>query len=170
MKEAGILDPAIADTVFILKTDTLVLNKDSIITRINLVLDTAKVDSLVDRLIQLKKEGGDTRAVRHEIFKEIIPDMSYSNIDSLKVVIDKTTHYIRFEIKVDLDDDQLKIITKPTSNIPIVTSTAEINIDARKMGRFWKGVQWGSLGTILILVILWFLRGVISTAIKAYIP
>ncbi len=170
MEQAGRLDPAIADTVWILKTDTLILSKDSLVTKIKLVLDTIKIDSLIDKLAELKTKGADTRAVRHEIFKEIVPDVNYHSIDSLPVTINGQTTFIRFDIAITIQEDELLVITKPISNVPIVTSTAIVSIDARKTGRFWRGVMWGSIGTLLILVALWFLRGVIGTAIKAYIP
>ncbi len=170
MREAGILDPSIADTVWVLKTDTLMLTKDSIRTEIRLKLDTVKVDSIIEKLIYLRSQGADTRALRQEIYDELIPDMHYSNTDSLRVDINDETHYIRFNIDVNLDDDVLVITTKPTSNVPIKTSVATVAIDARKMGRWWKGFMWGGISILLILVVLWFLRGTIGTAIKAYMP
>lgn len=169
MKAKG-ASPQLFDTLRIIKTDTVYLTKDSIQIQTKLLLDTIKVDNLIEKLIIVKQEGGDIRALKKEIYQELLPDLHYKNTDSLRIVIDGKDHFVRFDMTVVIEDDVLKVSAKPVDNVPFVSVTQEINIDAKKMGRFWKGVQWGSLGTILILVILWFLRGIIGTAIKAYMP
>ena len=65
-----------------------------------------------------------------------------------------------------IEDDNLIVVGRPVDNVPFVSVKQEINIDAQKKGRFWKGFLWGGISIIAILVALWFLRGIISTAIK----
>ena len=101
MKEAGILAPQLADTVFIIERDTVVLNKDSIRFETKLLLDTIKVDNIIEKLILVRENGGDTRALKSEIYEELLPDLHYRSQDSLKVVIDEEVHWVRFDMEVD---------------------------------------------------------------------
>ncbi len=169
MEEAGRIAPNLADTVWILERDTIMLTKDSLRTEIKLTLDSGRVDSLIDKIVQLREQGLETRTITKMIYEEVIPDLNYASVDSLPIVLDGVTTFIRYDINITIKDDLLKVVTKPINNIPIVTQKAVVTIDARKMGRFWKGVMWGSIGTLLILVALWFLKGIIGTALKTYI-
>jgi hypothetical protein len=170
MKEAGILAPQLADTVFIVKMDTVILNKDSIQVRTRLLLDTVKVDRIIEKLILVREEGGDTRALKKEIYEELLPDLHYSNIDSLKITIDNKDHFVRFKMDVSIEDDDLVVTARPTDNVPFVSVKQEINIDAKKMGRFWRGFGFGSLFIIIVFIVLWFLRGTIGAYIKTIGP
>ena len=166
MKEAGILAPQLADTVFIVKMDTVILNKDSIQVRTRLLLDTVKVDRIIEKLILVREEGGDTRALKKEIYEELLPDLHYSNVDSLKITIDNKDHFVRFKMDVSIEDDVLVVTARPTDNVPFVSVKQEINIDAKKMGRFWRGFGFGSIFIIIVFIVLWFLRGTIGAYIK----
>jgi hypothetical protein len=170
MKEAGILAPQLADTIFIVKMDTVILNKDSIQVRTRLLLDTVKVDRIIEKLILVREEGGDTRALKKEIYEELLPDLHYSNIDSLKITIDNKDHFVRFKMDVSIEDDVLVVTARPTDNVPFVSVKQEINIDAKKMGRFWRGFGFGSLFIIIVFIVLWFLRGTIGAYIKTIGP
>jgi hypothetical protein len=170
MREAGILAPQLSDTIFIVKMDTVILNKDSIQVRTRLLLDTVKVDRIIEKLILVREEGGDTRALKKEIYEELLPDLHYSNIDSLKITIDNKDHFVRFKMDVSIEDDILVVTARPTDNVPFVSVKQEINIDAKKMGRFWRGFGFGSLFIIIVFVVLWFLRGTIGAYIKTIAP
>lgn len=158
------------DTVYVLKTDTIMLTKDSLITKVNLRLDTAKVDSLILELIGLKANGEPEkiRAVERLIYKEIIPDLTYTNKDSLKIMVDDKPQWVRFDVNISIREDSLTVITKPTGDITYVSEKAVVSIDARKMGRWWKGFQWGMLAMLIIVVALWFFRGAIGAAINRF--
>lgn len=163
LKEAGILAPSIMDTVYVLKTDTLILTKDSLVSEVNLVLDSTKVDSLINELVRLKIKGSDTRAIKKELLKEAIPDVHYHNIDSLPVTIDGVTSFIRYDINITLEDDKLRLVVKPINNIPIVTSTATISIDATRK-RWWQ--DWTFWVIVAIIAAIWFFRGILGEVIK----
>lgn len=161
------LAPSIMDTVFITKVDTIVLTKDSLITKVNLRLDTTKVDSLISELISLRAKGDPetARTVERLIYKEIIPDLTYSNVDSLKITIDGKVQWIRFNVDIKIRDDKLTVVTKPTGDITYVSETAVVSIDARRKS-FWQDWKlWVLLG---VIAAVWFFRGILGELIKRF--
>ncbi len=77
-----------------------------------------------------------------ELLKEAIPDVHYHNVDSLPVTINGVTSFIRYDINITLEDDKLKLVVKPINNIPIVTSTAKIQIDAVRKRFYQDWLFW----------------------------
>lgn len=172
LEQAGQLAPSIMDTVWVIERDTIVITNDSIVFHNQVVLDTATVDSLILELIGLKAKGEPekTRIIRELIYRELLPDTTFHSVDTLTITIDDERQHIRFSADIILLDGMMSVSIKPIDNIHYVSKTAEITIDARKMGRWWKGFQWGGLAMLLILVALWFFRGVIGAALKRYLP
>lgn len=171
IKEATILAPELVKVNKIVKMDTMWLNKDSIIFETKFELDTVEVDRIIDKLIIIREEGGDTRGLRQEIYNELLPDMNYKSRDSLKIIVDDKVHYVRFDAHITIIDDKLNVTVIPVDNVPFVSIEQITNIDAAKVkGNFWKGLKWGVGITFLLLIVLWFFRGIISTAIKGILP
>jgi len=123
MKEAGYLAPQLFDTVFVLKRDTIVLNKDSLVTSVRLVLDTTKVDSLIDQLIILRAEGRETETITKLIYEEVMPDLTYASKDSLRIVVEGKERWLRFSTSIMIRDDKLIVTTKPLDNVSYVIET-----------------------------------------------
>lgn len=166
MREAGALAPQLADTVFIVERDTVIINKDSIRFETKLLLDTVKVDSIITKLIRVKEEGGDIRALKQEIYEELLPDLNYESRDSLRIEIDEQEHFVRFNMRIVIKDDNLVVTAHPLDNVPFTSIKQEINIDAQKKGRFWKGVLVGAVGILILLLLAWIFRGVLSSAVS----
>jgi len=152
--------PELFDTAFITKKENIVFTKDSLITKIRFTVDSTKIDSLIKKLIKAKAENPKT--IIKTIYEEILPDSIYNFKDSLKIEIDKTQYWIKFNIVVDIENGELTIISKPANNISITTQKAVINIDARKKGRFWNGFKWGVIIVLILVVLLWFIRDTIK--------
>lgn len=172
LEQAGELAPSIMDTVWVIKTDTITIKEDSIVFHNQIVLDTSAVDSLISELIGLKANGEPekTKYIRELIYRELIPDTTFHSVDTLNITIDDKEQYVRFSADIILQDGMLSVSIKSLDDIHYTSETAEISIDARKMGRWWKGFQWGGLSMLLILVALWFFRGIIGTTLKRYLP
>ncbi len=168
-KEAGMLAPHLADTVFITKRDTLVLTKDSLITHVELSIDTVKVDSLLNKLVALRNQGVETKTITKLIYEEIMPDLTYTSEDSIKIFIEGKERWLNFSTSIELEDTNLKVVTKPLGNVVYTVEKAVVTIDARKMGRFWRGVLFGIIGTFILLIVAWVFRGAITTGIKGVI-
>ncbi len=165
IKEAGVMAPSLFDTVYVTKVDTVILQKDSITTSLKLVMDTIKVDSLVDELIEMRKKGMKTETITKFIYEEIIPDVTYNSKDSLKIIVDNETHYVRFAMDISIRNDNLVVSAKPLDNVPIVTEKTVVDIDATKKGRFWPGFATGAGIIILLVLAAWILRGVLTNAV-----
>jgi len=167
IKEARIMSPSLFDTVYVTKRDTLVLTKDSLITDVSLVLDTVKVDSLIDKLVELRNKGLETKTVTRLIYEEVMPDLTYASKDSIKISVEGKERWLRFSTSIKIRDDRLVVVTKPLDNVSYTVEKAVVSIDARKIGNFWRGVLFGVLGTLIAIFLLWFFKGAISTWIKA---
>jgi hypothetical protein len=165
IKEATILAPELVKTEVITKVDTLVLTKDSLVTKIRLTLDTAKVDSLIVELQELKEKGLDTKVIREQIFKEIIPDLTYATKDSIRIEVEGEEHWLRFDIAIQIRDDTLTVVTQALDNVNYTVEKTVNNIDATRKS-FWQ--DWKLWLLIAVGVGLWFLRGIIGTAIKKF--
>lgn len=160
------MSPSLFDTVYVTKRDTLVLTKDSLITHVKLTIDTVKVDSLMDRLVELRNQGLKTEVITKLIYEEIIPDLTYTSKDSIKISVEGKERWLRFSTSIKLRDDKLIVVTKPLDNVSYTVETAVVSIDARKIGNFWRGLLFGVLGTLIILFLLWFFKGAIGTWIR----
>jgi len=163
IKEATILAPELIETEVITKVDTLVLTKDSLVTKIRLTLDTAKVDSLITELQELKSKGLDTRVIREQIFKEIIPDLTYATKDSIRIGVEGEDRWLRFSVNIQIRDDELTVVTQALDNVNYTVEKTINKIDATRNG-FWK--DWRFWLIIIITASAWFLRGIIGTVIK----
>ncbi len=160
------MSPSLFDTVYVTKRDTLVLTKDSLITDIRLTLDTVKVDSLIDKLIDLKNKGLKTETITRLIYEEVMPDLTYASKDSIKISVEGKERWLRFSTSIKIRDDRLVVTTKPLDNVSYTVTKAVVSIDARKIGNFWRGVLFGVLGTLIAIFLLWFFKGAIGTWIK----
>lgn len=171
LEQAGQLAPSIMDTVWVIERDTITLTEDSIVFRNQIVIDSTAVDSLILELIGLKANGEPEKIkhIKELIYKELIPDTTFHSVDTLTITIDEEKQNIRFSADIILKDGMMSVSIKPVDDIAYVSKTAEVSIDARKMGRWWKGFQWGGLSMLLILVALWFFRGIIGTTLKRYL-
>ena len=167
IKEAKVLAPSLFDTVYVTKTDTLVLTKDSLITHVKVTVDTVKVDSLLNKLVELKNQGLKTEVITRLIYEEIMPDLTNTSQDSLKIIVEGKERWLRFSTSIRLKDDNLVVVTRPLNDVSYTVETAIVNIDARKKGRFWRGVLFGSIGTFLLILLGWIFRGIISTYLKS---
>ena len=161
------MSPSLFDTVYVTKRDTLVLTKDSLVTDIRLTLDTVKVDSLIDKLVELRSKGMETETITKLIYEEVMPDLTYASKDSIKISVEGEARWLRFSTSINIRDDRLVVTTKPLDNVAYTVTKAVVSIDARKIGNFWRGVFFGVLGTLIVLFLLWFFKGAIGTWIKA---
>ena len=166
MREAGMLAPQLADTVFITKRDTLILTRDSLVTHVEITVDTLKVDSLLNQLVELRNQGVETKTITKLIYEEIMPELTYSSEDSIKIFVEEKVRWLKFSTSIKLEDAKLKVITKPLGNVTYTVEKAVVSIDARKIGNFWRGVMFGIIGTFIVLLVLWMFRGTITTWIK----
>ena len=169
MREAGMLAPQLADTVFITKRDTLILTRDSLVTHVKLSMDTAKVNSLLDKIIELRSQGVETDTIEKFLYREIMPELTYSSEDSIKIFVEEKVRWLKFSTSIKLEDAKLKVVTKPLGNVTYTVEKAVVTIDARKMGRFWKGVLFGVIGTFILLIVAWVFRGAITTGVRGVI-
>ncbi len=166
IKEAQIMSPSLFDTVYVTKRDTLVLTKDSLVFETKLTLDTVKVDSLIDRLVELRNKGLKTETITKLIYEEVMPDLTYTSKDSIKITVEGEERWLRFSTSINLKDDRLMVITKPLDNVAYTVTKAVVSIDARKIGNFWRGLLFGVLGTLIAIFLLWFFKGAIGTWIR----
>ena len=148
LKEAGMLAPSIMDTIFITKRDTIVLTKDSLVTKVRLTLDTVKVDSLIDELVELRSKGLETKTVTKLIYEEILPDLTYTSKDSIPITVDEKVRWLRFSISVNIRDDELVIITKPLDNVEYTVEKAVVSIDAVRKN-WWQDWKFWVIAAII---------------------
>lgn len=150
LKEAAILAPEIMDTLWVMSRDTVTITNDSLIYSNSIVLDTAKVDSLIRELVILKtKDGakGDPEGTRKthsiiykKIYEEILPDTTFVSIDSLRMIIDGKDVFVRFKADITLSKGRLSTSIKALDDINYVSKKAVVEIDARRKSFFqdWK--------------------------------
>jgi hypothetical protein len=169
IKEARIMSPSLFDTVYVIKRETLVLTRDSLITQVEITVDTLKVDSLLNQLVELRNQGVETDTIVKLLYREMMPELTYTSEDSIKIFVEEKVRWLKFSTSITLENAKLKVITKPLGNVTYTVEKAVVTIDAKKVGRFWRGVLFGVIGTFILLIVAWVFRGAITTGVKGVI-
>lgn len=163
IKEAGMLAPSLFDTVWVTKRDTIMLTKDSLVTHVKLTVDTVKVDSLIDRLVEMRAQGLETKIITKLIYEEVLPDLTYNSKDSIKIIVDGKDRWLRFSTSIKIRDDQLAVVTRPLDNVEYTVEKAVINIDAVRKN-WWQ--DWKFWVMVAIIAAFFIFKEALITWIK----
>lgn len=174
LTEIKVLDSNILDSVET-KNKEIIEFKDSLVTEIKLVQDTAKVDSLLNLYAELKKENNSKPSeattktiykIRDRIIEEVLPDTTYIAYDSIVLTIQGKDQAVHFKTSVDFVKGVVTITTTPMSDLTFISTQTNINIDAVRK-RWYQ--DWSFWLIAAIVAVIWFFRGILGELIKSKI-